>query len=199
MALDLFSDLFSNWTVTITNGSGGASAVNTVSLGIAYEGDLDQSAVDAIANIFRDSLTPLYDNSWILGPVHVRGGGDPGFVFDSAGTEAGTDSSTAYASPAIAHVCSKQTGIPGRKFRGRFYLPGVPEADVDESGTLAGSRVNDVNAALVTLQTDLLAVGPLADIVLFHDEESPGSHQPTSIANIVCRTVVGTMRPRQRR
>lgn len=191
---------FSNVQLTIQNTGAGASANSSIAVGIERTTHLDQAAVADLANRFRDALAPIVDTAWLLGPTHINETWDDVlYSWDDTGTEAGTHSSASYTSPAIAYVVSKQTGIAGRKFRGRCFMPGVSEADVDESGTLAGAAVNLVTAAFEDLRSDLLAAASLVDVVLFHDSETPGSVVPTSIVAFACRTVVGTMRPRQRR
>lgn len=191
---------YDNWTVTVQNTGGGASGQNSFSLGTQHTTPLGGTDVSRIANLFRDALTPLLDNGWLLGPVHVvTNVGGVLQVADDTGTEAGTASAAVYASPAVAHVVTKNTGLLGRSQRGRIYFPGVPEADVDEGGILAGARVNAVTAAFEDLRADLIADAAIDNVVLLHDSESPGDHTPTVIASMFCRTVVGTMRPRQRR
>lgn len=191
---------YANWRITITNGSGGASARSTIAIATDIDGTIDQAEMASIANIFRDNLTPLYDNSWIIGPVDVTYNiSGTLHQANDTGTEAGTDSSTAYASPVVSHVVQKRTGLVGKAHRGRLYLPGVPEGDVDEAGTLAGSRVNDVTGFLTQLKDNLVATAQITKTVLLHDENTPGALPPDTVLEWLCTTVVGTMRPRQRR
>lgn len=191
---------YANWRVTITNGSGGASARSTIALATDIDGSIDQTEMAEISNVFRDNLTPLWDNSWILGPVDVTYNiGGTLFQANDTGTEAGTDSATAYASPVVSHVVQKRTGLVGKAHRGRLYLPGVPEAEVDEAGTLSGTRVNEVNTQVDALAEALVALAPITKIVLLHDSTSPGALPPDTVLELQCTTTVGTMRPRQRR
>lgn len=191
---------FANWRITLTNGSGGASQKNTIAWATDLDQALTQAEMAAIANIFRDELLVLLDNSWIAGPVDVvyNIGGTLHQANDT-GTEAGTHSSEAYAPPAIAHVVQKRTGLVGKAHRGRLYFPGVPEADVDESGTLDGSRVNEVTTAFDDLRAALALSTRITGSYLLHDSESPGALPPDLILESPCTTTVGSMRPRQRR
>lgn len=189
-----------NIKLTIQNTAGGLSARSSIAVGVKTTGHYSQAGIALVANIMRDALAPLLDTGWLLGPTHVNETfGDVLYSWDDTGTEAGTHASATYASPAVAFVVSKQTGLAGRKYRGRVYFPGVAESDVDEAGAVAGATVNAVTAAFEDLRTDLLADASVDDVVLFHDSETPGSVVPTPITAFTCRSIVGTMRPRQRR
>lgn len=200
MALVIPDDC-SNWIVTITNSGGGASAKSTISLGTANSGILDQTKVDRISNLFRDGLKPFWDSGWSVGPVHVieSQGGPPYNVWDNTTTEAGTNGAAVYASPAVSIIVTKQTGIGGKAYRGRMYLPGIQESNVDEAGTIDSGAVSAYQTLIDALKTNLLADAAINDLTLFHDEESPAAGTDTVISNLLVRSVVGTMRPRQRR
>lgn len=188
-----------NAHLTITNGSGGASSTNSIAIAFAMNTDMTQGLAGTFANIMRDALAPLLDSGWTFGPTHfVENDDGVRKVWDDTGTEAGTHAAAVYASPAVSHVVSKFTGLSGREHRGRFYFPGVPEADVDESGTLDGARVNAVTAAFEDMRTDLVAEAAITFCLLLHDSESPAASSDVILA-YACRPIVGTMRPRQRR
>jgi hypothetical protein len=189
-----------NFILTISNNSGGLSARSSVAFGLDLTAGLTQADVGRIANILRDGLTSLYDNSWIFGPTHaVEGTGAAPLVWDDAGTEAGTGASSAYSSPANAYVVSKKTNIGGRQYRGRLYMPGVEEAAVGEDGVISGGYVNAFQTNFNNLRTNLIADAAIDNLVLFHDENTAGLLPPTVIQSFLVRNVVGTMRPRQRR
>lgn len=190
----------SNWTITITNSGGGASAKSTISLGLLQTGDLDQTIVDRVANIFRDQLKPFWDSGWSVGPVHVvENDGSVDKIWDNTATEVGTNGAAVYASPAVAIVVSKQTGLRGRKYRGRFYLPGIAEANVDESGTIDSSALAAYQTIIDALKTALIADAAIVQLRLFHDESAGLGDISHEITNLLVRSTVGTMRPRQRR
>lgn len=199
MAL-VIPDQRSNWIVTLNNLSGGLSGRSTIAVGTLNDSPLTQTIVNRVANLFRDNLAPLFDTSWLMGPVHVvEGTASTPKVWDDTGTEAGTHATVACCSPAVAVIVSKQTGLSGRRHRGRLYLPGVPESEVDEAGSLTGGWVNTVQSAFDTLQANLVADAAVNSLDLFHDELTPGASQPDTITSFRVRTIVGTMRPRQRR
>ena len=191
---------FANFILTITNTGAGLSSRNSVAFGFDLTAGLTQGDVGRIANLLRDGLTPMYDNAWILGPTHaVEGTGAAPLVWDDTGTEAGIAGASVYSPPSVSYVVSKRTNIGGRAFRGRMYLPGVQEGDVDEAGIIAGARVNTTQATLDALKVALLADPAIDQLVLFHDDTTPGALAPTTIQSYLVRNVVGNMRPRQRR
>lgn len=189
-----------NWRITLTNGSGGQSAKNTIAIATDVLDVLSQADMARISNIFRDNLLTLLDNSWIAGPVDVVYRQD-GILrqANDTGTEAGTHAAEAYAPPAIAHVVQKRTGLVGRSHRGRLYFPGVPEADVGEDGVIDGARVNEVTTAFTDLRTALRGDASITEVLLLHDEDTATDTDFDVVLELGCTTIVGGMRPRQRR
>lgn len=164
------------------------------------EPTFDLSDVPRIANLLRDGLTPRYDASWILGPVHVIWN-DAGIFRsgDDTGTEAGTHAAAEYAPPAISFVVTKQTAQAGRRFRGRLYMPGVEESQVLDSGIILGAEVNAWQASMDALFTSVTSDADVTSFALFHDSSTPNAQVATTITSFRVRNVVGSMRPRQRR
>ena len=190
-----------NWSLTITNANGGASSRSSIAIAMEHTANLTQADIGRIANLLRDGLTGRYDSSWLLGPTHVveNTGGPVYKVWDDTGTEAGTVAAAADVSPAVALVVSKLTGFAGRSFRGRVYMPGLRETDVDESGAVAGATVNAWQTAFDNLQTALIADAAVEGVILLHNEGNPNAGIPTPVTRFLVRNVIGTMRPRQRR
>lgn len=52
--------------------------------------------------------------------------------------------------PNVALLVNKNTGLAGRRERGRFYLPGVPESVSGGTGIVASGHITTVNTALAT-------------------------------------------------
>lgn len=196
----VINDLTSNWHITITNSGGGASAVSSVAIGTLNDNPLTQTIVDRVANLMRDGLKPFWDSGWTVGPVHVveNVAGDM-FVWDNTATEAGTNGAAVYASPAVSLVVSKVTGLLGKAHRGRFYLPGIQESNVDEAGIIDAGAVTAYQAIIDAFKTSVVGDGAIGNLCLFHDESSPGDHSADVITSLLVRNVVGNMRPRQRR
>lgn len=191
---------YANFRLTMTNTVAGTSAANSISLAMLTTGTFGQTEVARIANLMRDGLTPRYDSSWIFGPTRVvaRFGGLL-VAFDDAGTEAGTHASQGNVPPAVALVVSKYTGGVGRAHQGRLYMPGLDESQVDESGTVTGTEVNNFQGSFDALYTALVADAAVDSLALLHSVGSPLAGAPDIIASFRVRNKVGSMRPRQRR
>lgn len=191
-------DGFANAVVTIENSAGGASSKSSIALAFSLITGVGQVEADRIANVFRDQLKVLWDNQWDVGPVNFSFGPAPYVVLEGAGVESGTAVAAVYAPPAVAISCTKRTNIAGKRFRGRFYLPGVPETLVEEDGALSVSYLADVQTALDALMVALEADTAIGNLFLLHDSSTPAT-APTRIFKLLARTPVATIRKRQRR
>lgn len=96
-------------------------------------------------------------------------------------------------SPNVSFLCRKFTDMGGRQGRGRFYLPGPVEADVDAAGLVAPAAVTNLNTDLAAF----LVAMDAADVPLYllHDDLLA----PTRIIGLTCDTKVATQRRRLRR
>lgn len=193
-------DGHANWHVDIVNSSASDSGRSSVAFGTNLFGPLTQTIVDRVANLFRDGIKPIYDNSWFVGGVRVLEN-DAGTMkaWEQGLGEAGTASARDCCPPATSHVVSKRTGLAGKAHRGRLYLPGVPEGDVDEAGTLSNGYVTAIQTVLDSLQTAVEGDAAIVNLCLFHDDSTPGALPPDQVLSLQLKSTVGTMRPRQRR
>jgi hypothetical protein len=96
-----------------------------------------------------------------------------------------------------AYLVKKVTNAPGRRNRGRFYLPGVMELDVDSVGKVSDTRRGTMDAALNAFLGSLSAAQFIATI-LHHSEDGLTGLQPTEITSLKCDAVIGTQRRRLR-
>lgn len=101
--------------------------------------------------------------------------------------------------PNVAWLIRKQTALGGRRGRGRWYIPGVPEAAADSNGALASASATAMNVAVGNFLTDMVA-GALEPVVLHDGPAVSGSPEPapTPITGLVCATHVATQRRRLR-
>lgn len=106
-----------------------------------------------------------------------------------------------------AVVVKKQTGLAGRRNRGRIYLPGIPEDAVDDSGNVLGSFLTTINSKLNTFQANCIAnVSPDCEVAILHKEihidAKPAYDLADEEATIVtvwaADPVIGSQRGRQR-
>lgn len=100
------------------------------------------------------------------------------------------------APPNVAYLIRKQTGAGGRAGRGRFYHPGVFEADVNDSGLIGSEQVGIIQTALDAWYDDL-TLGDVTPVVL-HGAGSPLT-TPTPITGFELDPRVATQRRRLRR
>lgn len=98
-----------------------------------------------------------------------------------------------------AFLCHKRTNYGGRGGRGRFYLPGVQESQVDNVGVVISGKVTALNTRLAAMLTDLAAFSPSLGMFVLHD--SAGAHAadpPRQVTSLTCDSVVATQRRRLR-
>lgn len=101
------------------------------------------------------------------------------------------------ASPSqVAYLANKNTGLGGRQGKGRMYIPGVPEARVDQGGILTGGQQGFLQTALDNLHAFLLTNDLLP--VLLRAPDSP-IQVPAPVISFTAQSKVATQRRRLRR
>lgn len=95
--------------------------------------------------------------------------------------------------PNLAILVRKVTNLGGRRGRGRFYWPCVPEVSVGDDGTLLEPMKSDLETAFNAFLSELNSAG--LPMVLLHD----GPTIPTSVVDLAVQEVAGTQRRRMRR
>lgn len=98
--------------------------------------------------------------------------------------------------PATALLVSKTTSFGGRAGRGRMFVPGMSEADVQEDGDVDPSFLSAAQGSFDALHADMVA----SDLEprLLHSATSPLS-TPTLIDAFIVQGKVATQRRRLRR
>lgn len=100
--------------------------------------------------------------------------------------------------PNCTWLIKKNTLLAGRCHRGRMYLPGLVEANVDASGNLDGGQVTSMNGALQDWLDEVDGIGG-ATLVVLHDEDGAcAAADPTPIASLICQGKIATQRKRLR-
>jgi len=104
-----------------------------------------------------------------------------------------------------ATLVRKLTGVAGRGANGRFYIPGVPEAEVDQAGVLTGAFVTNVQGDVDQIIGDWAGIaGGYEPVVVHHTLVSPGpppvyiSAANTVITSFLVDPMVATQRRRLR-
>jgi len=100
----------------------------------------------------------------------------------------------AMATPQVAYLLRKNTGVGGRKNTGRMYLPGVSEANTNGSGEVDAGMLNDLGV----FQLNLLADMGAADMTMFILHSS-ALDDPTEVTSMTPQLLVATQRRRLNR
>lgn len=152
-------------------------------------------AFDLITN-YGATIRTVLPSSCVLTSVLVKfGPNNLGPSAEVSSTVPGTGGG-AQTSPSVAALVQKITAIGGRAGRGRFYLPGVQESEVGETGVLTGAFVDGLQDVMEAFYSELVSSG--MPPVLLHGDGSPVS-TPTPITSFNVDGTVATQRRRQRR
>jgi len=146
--------------------------------------------------VWRDNILPLQTVDLALVGCLVKHGpnstGPTGLYVDN---DPG-DGSNAACAPNLALLVHKRTAAGGRTGRGRMFVPGLAEIEVDPGGVVSSGIVSAYQTAFDALQADMEAV--FAFPSLLHDEDSPLT-TPTQITAFAVQGLAATQRKRLRR
>lgn len=166
-------------------------------VGYANEVSVSPIEPDALASYVHTALgttiLPILSSevSLVATDVVVGQDGDP-LVGRVVETWVGGGSASV-ASPQVAALVSKRTGLGGRRNRGRLYLPGVVETSVDGGGYLTGTFATDLATAVGNWLDETVDVE--MPMVLLHGS---APSDPTPITSLVLSPKVATQRRRLR-
>lgn len=177
----------------------GGAHLYTITFGVALKATPTPTGIQTdIKNAwtFAGSMNGGQPTSMVAQTVHYKAtyGGLPLSGSVSAGWSSGGGGPT-MASPAVALVAKKATGLAGRKYRGRLMLPFCAESDIDNNGVVASGTVSGWNAGLVVFLAQLAAAGraQINGMVLLHSSATT----PTPVTALTLRATAGTVRKRQ--
>ncbi len=164
-----------------------------------------QQPVDVVAgtlrNAFVSRILPFAPSTLTLESVYVRFGldGGTGPSFTDVANVTGA-SSSAPASPGVAYLIRLSTALGGRRGRGRWYLPGVLEPQVDAGGNVLGTFISSVDAALALYLSDMSNSSlPLAIGHRYPSGAAVTPQVPTVITQAKIDARLASQRKRQRR
>jgi hypothetical protein len=183
--------------VTITYSlANGADAMNV--FGIQDDsGETPNAIAGEIAALFATNVAPLLHTTAALVHCHARiNRGGVFFDGDDSVRTVGGGSGTA-TPPQVAVLVKKSTGLAGRQFRGRFYVPAPAASNVLETGALAGGVQAQYDTAFTNINTALIAGGE--KMFILHRTPKVGSAPaPTQVVDLVTDPFVATQRDRNR-
>lgn len=156
-----------------------------------------QSNADTLLNSLGTWLDDVLSSAHaIVGGFVLVGsdGGDIRLDVTYGAAKTGARSATSLP-PQVAALLKKRTAMGGRRNRGRNFLPGIAEADVNDNGVLSGAFQTILGATGAGIWTALGAGGAAntAGAVLLHES---GPTTPTPLTGIIADTVVATQRRR---
>lgn len=157
-----------------------------------------QADANRVANVIRDGLKGAYDTGWTIGGIKFyfdNGGGLA--VLEDPTTEVGTAGAAVYSPPQVAYIVKKTTALAGARNRGRCYMPGLAEDQVDENGRIASGFITSVNTLLASYLTAVNADAAVDYMTLVHTVESGGGD--TAITALTVQSVCATQKGRLRR
>lgn len=96
----------------------------------------------------------------------------------------------------VTSTVSWRTGLAGRRFRGRIYVPGYSEPSVDVNDLLSSVAVNLLSSAAAALINSALTSGKLT---IFHppkDPPTPYDNTTTDVLTAVVENIVDSQRRR---
>lgn len=96
-------------------------------------------------------------------------------------------------------VVTKRTAYAGKKFRGRYYMPGfqLSEDLVDAVGNIGGGAVGIEQTRQALFLSQMSAGG--VPMMLLHEASTPGPSAPNPVTSLQVRPVIGIQRRRRAR
>lgn len=150
-----------------------------------------------ILNVIETNLDNIVSSSYTIGGGYILWGQDGQFDLriDSTNTPQVGDAGTAVPQN-TAFLFKKNTGLGGRRNRGRFYVPGVPEGSVDEVGRLSSGALSAAAGIADDIYTTLIGLSTVDSLQLFHNS---APFDPTFLESLTVDNRVATQRRRLRR
>lgn len=172
-------------TTNVFNVRSGMAAPDQAEVGLA---------VADVADAFRTHLLPNLSTDFTL--THFVGrdlSSQTGPVVEVVDVTNGGHAGTSLP-PAVAAVVSWKTAQRGRSFRGRTYLPGIPEAVVTAGGLLGEAWQADVAADVAAFITALVGEGHRLIIVSRYSGVDGGGNPIPRAAGVITNVTTGLVR-----
>lgn len=188
--------------------------VTTLHYDLDDNNDLQPNDPQSLADTFRDDVVPtfkaLFNSAWSIQPVIVQEEFDPlnptrprsGWV--SGAAVAGTRVDAAEQLPrAACQVTSLLTGLIGRRFRGRIFVPGSYYEDDQAGGVFNAALLTKVAAFTNSIPRQPDIAGPGSDSVanwcVYSRTQRAANLDPYAahVATTVARAGVYWLRSRQ--
>ena len=159
-----------------------------------------QELVDEVAAATIAQLKQIIDPTCRIGPTTLRltQGGVPS-VWVATENTAGTSIAEARLPQNCALLVHKRTNAPGRRGRGRIYLPSVPSGIVSNTGALSGDYIDEVQEILDDWLAALSAEPlPTVHMWLLHNTGVSATPDPNRVTSLTLDPIIATQRRRLR-
>lgn len=154
------------------------------------------TALNDAHDSWADNVLPLQSNFIQLVRVDGVFGDGSGDIPISSTAAAITGGETGGTLPQNCSVLvQKLTALGGRRNKGRFYVPGIDETDVDNAGSILTTPLAAWNTAVNNLQLGLESDSFLDRLVIFH---SAAPLTPTIVSDLRVDGRIATQRRRLR-
>lgn len=159
-------------------------------LGLFYRGAIFNTDALAASDEWDSQLMPAISDQ--VTHVNTVWRSAEGTVLEVGADTVGGNGGAA-APPNVAYLVKKVTTLPGRRGRGRMYIPGVIEGNVNAVGVLSDPGLASIQGAINDLieAEDVHGFTPF----LLHN----GATAPTEITTMVVQQLVATQRRRLRK
>lgn len=173
----------------------GTTELAVCTLGIRGTGPITGTQFLAAANAWVEEVLPVICSTIRLVEVHGR-------------TNEGTSNVATFSVPgglnvdcapySVATLVHKISGVPGRRNRGRWYLPGVNEDAVDAAGVISPAIYAPFQARMDAFQ-EALDDANLKGVIFHNPPLGGGTPASTEILSFQVDARVATQRGRLRR
>lgn len=156
----------------------------------------DITMANLTRSLWQTHMLSTLSSSWEL--VETTLLGNNGITIHSAPVPAnpGTDL-TQPDIPQAAVLVRKNTALPGRRFRGRFFLPGIPSQRTLSDGKLQVPDVTAYQTALDAWRAAMEGAAVINQMVLLHDVGLTPTPGPTNITTLSVEQIVTTVEKRK--
>lgn len=161
----------------------------------------DDSERQAAAALFAPVMQVLTSEYTLRGARIVQGSDGPDLIYNVDATTVVAGAQTpGVAPPNVAYLVRKQTGLGGRRNRGRMYIPGPPRNWFSAAGIFGTTQLASAQTAVEELlDPSTLALAGFSNAVLFHSTGvTPTPSTPTPITSLSVQSKVATQRRRLR-
>jgi hypothetical protein len=160
---------------------------------------LDRVAL-SLHNAFDTEMNKIPFSAYALEATEVRLGSASGAVA-AVGQKVGRLVSRGTAAPLpqnSALLVHKRSSLPGRRARGRMYIPGVSESAVSVTGVIDAASVSFFATTLTAWLALIVADPDVERMVILHSLGVSAVIPPTPVVSLVPDPIIATMRKRLR-